>query len=142
MLKLKIHKILWILYILCYLCGLVYDVIYSYNQKYFYIGLVEPILIMTGMIGYVAKIKIAYRFVWSILFTISFVSFLLFIAAVILSAKYIMLLVLVLFFPALYALFAYAYRSGRIWEKTILIIQPEDYLSQLHGLDISNKNDK
>jgi hypothetical protein len=116
MFKSKIRISLWILYIIAYSSVPVINYFYD-SLPSFFVSLVLHVIIITGMIGYVAGFKIAYRIIWRIFFLILllFASFGL-ILMIILSKKQT-LIMLITFSPALYALHAYAYRSRHIWEN-------------------------
>jgi formate/nitrite transporter FocA (FNT family) len=119
MLNTKIRNLLWILYIVIYLW--VWGVPRRWeNSLSFYYKIAAGIIILTGMIGYIIKVKIIHKIIWKIVFLILLFFFpLSLITAIIFDQKG--LLMLILFLPALYALYSYAYRSRHIWEnKSIL----------------------
>jgi hypothetical protein len=116
MLSKKISKPLWILYIIIYLW--IWGIPRSWeNSLVFYYKIVVSMIILIGMIGYIIEIKIIYKIIWKAVFLILlfFFSWAL-VAAIAFDQKG--LLMLVLFLPALYALYSYAYHSRNIWGST------------------------
>ena len=114
-LRIKICKILWILYAIIYLWlwGAPH---YWSNSLDFYIRLAVALIILTGIIGYITQLRIAYKIIWRVLFLILLFIFSFSLIVAVISERS-GLLMLILLLPALYALYAYAYRSKNIWEK-------------------------
>lgn len=111
----KIFIALWFFYIVFYAWVLVIPGVWENSWK-FYFKVTISALMLLGVIGYVAKIKIAYVFFWKMLFFIVLISFVLgLIMAVYFEPS--ALLSLVSFLPALYALYFYVYRSQNIWNR-------------------------
>lgn len=114
--KSKIYTLLWYLYAVFYASAWLRMIFNARGEGLdFYLEIIVAVILLIGMVGYIAALKIAYKLLWKVFFSIILFSFVLAIINGIcfdLSA----LLVLLLFVPALYALYAYVYRSGYIWE--------------------------
>jgi len=110
----KVYLFIWILYIAIYILEWVKVVNISNKPSVFYMGIAIRIIVSVGVIGYITKSKIAYRIIWEIIFLIiSLLLFYIFLMTV--RFNMIVIITFLLFLPALYALYSYAYRSSDIW---------------------------
>ena len=111
-----VYRVFWGLYIIFYFYGfqqLIYADRFSLPQ---WAGLFGRLLVFIGLIAYVLNKRVFVGKFWASVFLLILLYFciLIVMSALVAQSK---LTELLTFTPALYALFAYAYRSPEIWSR-------------------------